>query len=114
MNLPTGTRRAAHLVRFAVAAAVLFVLGTTATRADHNFRIYNNGDHTIIEVHISGVDYSKWGPDLLGEDEVIRPGEYENFTIVQGCEEDIKLVYRDDVRVSRDFDTCEYDLKAEY
>ena len=81
---------------------------------NHNLRIHNAGDHTIQEVHISGVEYRDWGPDLLGSHDVIDPGESYDFNIVQGCDEDIKLVYRDGDKVYSAFDTCKYDLDASY
>ena len=115
----TGKRRGARVSRFAAVAVALTALAAltpTPTFADHLFKIMNRGDHRILEVHISATGTSSWGPDLLGND-YIDPGVSWSITIVQGCQEDIMLVYdqRNDItRESRDFDTCRYDLEASY
>ena len=116
MHRTTGSTRAARLGRFA-SLSVLLLAATTASTGQHEhmLKIMNSGEHTIIEAHISGVDRDTWGPDLLGDDATIAPGETEQFTIREGCAEDIKLIFKHSiVRVSRNFDTCTYDLRSSY
>jgi hypothetical protein len=111
--------RAANLLWSAALGLALIPFTTATSFADHNLKITNDGDHTILEVHISGANLEEWGPDLLGEGVVIGPGESVNFTIRQGCDEDIKLVYHDSEKIFTEkifmqFDTCQYDLRATY
>ena len=76
-------------------------------------KISNSGEHTMIEAHISGVNRDTWGPDLLGDATTIAPGQSQTFTIREGCAEDIKLIFKHSmVRLSRNFDTCSYDLRS--
>jgi hypothetical protein len=115
MSALTGRTRAGRIGRLASLSALLLA-GTASSRPpSHLLKIFNTGEHTIIEAHISGVDRDTWGPDLLGDNTMIAPGESEQFTIVEGCAEDIKLVYKHTiVRISRNFDTCTYDLRSSY
>ena len=115
MNQSPRKTRAARVGRFATLGILLLSATASTTTTEHSLKIFNRGDHTIIEAHISGINRDTWGPDLLGEDQMIAPGETEQFTIGEGCEEDVKLVYKHSVvRVSRDFDTCKYDLRTSY
>ncbi|MGH7727562.1 MAG: hypothetical protein ACREM2_02055 [Vulcanimicrobiaceae bacterium] len=109
-----ATLRTMRVPRVLASATALFLVAGSSAFANHDFKITNAGDHSIYEVHISGVDQRDWGPDLLGSEQTIDPGESLSFNIVQGCREDIKLVYRETDSEKRDFDTCKYDLKANY
>jgi len=107
--------RAGRIARFASASILLLTATASAKPPEHVLKIFNTGEHMIIEAHISGVDRDTWGPDLLGENSVIAPGENQEFTIREGCAEDIKLIFKHQVtRVSRNFDTCTYDLRSSY
>ena len=83
--------------------------------ADHRFKVTNRGEHTIAQVHISGLSQSTYGPDLLGDHEYIEPGQSWSVTLTQGCVQDILIVYDDGHRAKDDgFDTCQYDLATHY
>jgi len=115
MSALTGRTRAGRIGRLASLSALLLAATASSRPPSHLLKIFNTGEHTIIEAHISGVDRDTWGPDLLGDNTMIAPGESEQFTIVEGCAEDIKLVYKHAiVRISRRFDTCTYDLRSSY
>jgi len=82
--------------------------------AAHSFIVRNHGEHTISEVHISGLAQSTYGPDLLGDD-YIEPGQYQRFTLVQGCVQDILIVWDSGHREKNNrWDTCQYDLVTHY
>lgn len=115
MHASPGRTRAGRIGRLASLSAVLLAATAASRPPSHMLKISNSGEHTIIEAHISGVNRDTWGPDLLGDDTMIAPGESEQFTIGEGCAEDIKLVYKHAVvRISRNFDTCTYDLRSSY
>lgn len=115
MKQSPGRTRAGRIGRLASLSALLLAATASTKPPAHMLKIFNTGEHTIIEAHISGVDRDTWGPDLLGEDAMIAPGESEEFTIREGCAEDIKLIYKHSVvRISRNFDTCTYDLRSSY
>jgi len=115
MNASPGRTRAGHIGRLASLSALLLAATASTKPPSHSLKIFNTGDHTIIEAHISGVNRDTWGPDLLGDNTMIAPGESEQFTIGEGCAEDIKLIYKHSVvRISSNFDTCEYDLRSSY
>jgi len=115
MSALTGRTRAGRIGRLASLSALLLAATASSKPPSHLLKIFNTGEHTIIEAHISGVDRDTWGPDLLGDNTMIAPGESEQFTIVEGCAEDIKLVYKHTiVRSTPNFDTCTYDLLPTY
>jgi hypothetical protein len=115
MTASPGRTRAGRIARLASVSALLLAATASTKPPSHFLKIFNSGEHTIIEAHISGVDRDTWGPDLLGENTMIAPGEGEQFTIGEGCAEDIKLVFKHAVtRISRNFDTCTYDLRSSY
>ena len=95
--------------------ATLLTLSPLVALADHNFRVTNRGDHSIVSVYISSPTIDSWQNDLLPADEVIYPNQYENFYIRQGCVEDIKIVYNDGKSsIDRNWDTCAYGLDTHY
>jgi hypothetical protein len=99
-----------------LAAAVLFLtVAPAAALADHNLTITNNGDHTIEYIYISAVDSDEWGNDWLDSDQVLGSDQHITFTIQSGCDQDIKVVYMNGHSdVTRNFDTCQYDLRLNY
>jgi hypothetical protein len=46
--------------------------GTVVT--DSSLRVDNQSDFSIVELHVTSVGSSSWGPNLLGSDD-LRPGE---------------------------------------
>ena len=95
-------------------AAAATLLTASPALASHNLRITNAGSHAVNTINISGVNRSMWGPDLLGNN-FLFPGQSANFTIGEGCLEDIRVIYRDGKVLTRgSFDTCKYDLRLSY
>lgn len=102
------------LVTSTAALAALLLNAGPALAGTHNLRIVNGGSHAIKSINISGINQRMWGPDLLGNS-FLFPGQAINFTIGQGCLEDIRVIYRDGKVVQRgSFDTCKFDLKMTY
>lgn len=97
------------------AALLLMTTAPLTALADHDLTVTNNGDHTVEYIYISPVDSDEWGDDWLDSDQVLGSDQHITFTITSGCDQDIKVVYmngRSDV--TRDFDTCQYDLRLNY
>lgn len=111
-------RRSRPFIKIAGAMVILTAAAIlsrpTPALADHSFRINNYGEHTIRAVYISGVDRESWGGNLLG-DYYINPGHYQSFTIREGCDEDVMLVYTNGHKSTRrNLDTCRYNLDSNY
>lgn len=95
-------------------AAATTLLSTAPALASHNLRITNAGSHAVQTINISGVNRRMWGPDLLGNN-FLFPGQSANFTIGEGCLEDVRVIYRNGRTLTRgSFDTCRYDLRLNY
>lgn len=95
-------------------AASTMLLTTSPTLAAHNLRITNAGSHAVQTINISGINRRMWGPDLLGNN-FLFPGQSANFTIGEGCLEDVRIIYRNGHVLQRgSFDTCRYDLRLNY
>jgi len=66
-NLRLSTWVAAALCAVATAAC------TTQTSPDSTLRVRNDSDFRIVEIHVTSVGSSTWGPNLLSSDLV--PGD---------------------------------------
>lgn len=78
-----------------------------------NFKVENDGDHTIVGIWVTPDSDDYWGPELLGND-VLDPGYYAE-EYVSGCYADIRVLYDDNqVSTDWDFDTCTYNLISYY
>jgi hypothetical protein len=84
-----------------LAAAVAFpgslALNAPAQAGLQNFTMRNNTRTTIERVYISTNNDENWGPDRLGQTQVIRAGASHrfNFTGFDECVFDIKVVFAD-------------------
>jgi hypothetical protein len=91
-----------------VAAALgsLAIAGcTTSSGPDATLRVQNSSDFEIVELHLTNVGSSTWGPNLLGSDS-LRPGE--SITLGVNCGRyDALLVDETDVDCElNDLDLC--------
>ena len=104
------------MIRALVVAGLMIsssVGGRSARTMDHSFIVKNFGEHVIVSVYISAVDRDSWETDLLPG--AIEPGYQHTFTLNEGCEQDVKIVYANGhTSVDRDVDTCENDLATHY
>ncbi|HUY40318.1 MAG TPA: hypothetical protein VMV82_01960 [Candidatus Dormibacteraeota bacterium] len=95
-------------------ALTTVLLSTAPTLAAHNLRIVNAGSHAVETINVSGINRRMWGPDLLGNN-FLFPGQSANFTIREGCLEDVRVIYRNGHTLTRgSFNTCQYDLRLNY
>ena len=62
--------------------------------------LVNNASQPIFYFYASACSSSSWGPDRLGNAEVVMPGSRKAFTMTTGCW-DLKAVYRDGTDVVR-------------
>ncbi len=93
-------------------AMTTVLVSTSPALADHNLRIVNAGSQAVETINISGINQRMWGPDLLGNN-FLFPGQTVNFTIREGCLEDVRVIYRNGHVLTRgSFDTCRYDLRV--
>lgn len=98
-----------------LAAIFAIALSPMVALAAHDFKVSNKGDHQIDHVYLSNVNEDSWGPDQLDKDEVIAAGDHQTWSIDDGCLQDVKVVWHDGHSdVSRNFDTCKYDLELSY
>jgi hypothetical protein len=75
-----------------------------------NFKLVNRTRFAIERVNISPSQHDGWGPDRLGRNQVIRPGDVHNFTFTgfDECFFDIKVVFEDgDKSEKRNVNLCE-------
>lgn len=103
------------MIRALVVASLMLssVGGRSAKTMEHRFTVKNLGEHTIVNVYISAVDRDSWESDLLPG--AIEPGYEHTFSLTEGCEQDVKIVYANGHwSVDRDVDTCENDLATHY
>lgn len=103
------------MIRALVVAGLMIssVGGRSARTLDHSFVVKNLGEHVIVSVYISAVDRSRWEDDLLPG--AIEPGYQHTFTLTEGCEQDVKVVYANGhYDVESDVDTCQNDLAMHY
>jgi hypothetical protein len=104
-------KKASLALAFAFAATLACAAPTLAS---HNLRIVNAGSHAVQTINISGVNRRMWGADLLGNN-YLFPGQSANFTIGEGCLEDLRIIYRNGHTATQgSFDTCRYDLRLNY
>ena len=90
----------------AVALGSLALVGcTTDSGPDATLRVQNSSNFSIVELHLTSVGSSTWGPNLLGNDELL-PGE--SLTLGVDCGHyDALLVDEDDVECELDnLDLC--------
>jgi hypothetical protein len=92
-----------------VVVGALASVAITATAADKkkaSVKVVNKSDWTIVELYLSPVNDTKWGPDQLGE-ETIKPGDTYTLTDVPCDNWDVRLVDEDkDVCIVEDVDIC--------
>ncbi len=100
---------------FALALSLAAALASTLpAAAAHNLRVVNAGSHAVETINISSINRAMWGPDLLGN-RFLFPGQTVNFSIGEGCLEDIRVIYRNGHIITRgSFDTCKYDVRLNY
>ena len=79
--------------------------GDDDTLGDSTLTIENSSSFAIIEINVSSVDETTFGPDLLGND-ILFPGESAVITVE--CDDyDIRIVDEDDVEcILADVDLC--------
>ena len=90
----------------AVALGSLALVGcTTSSGPDATLRVQNSSDFSIVELHLTSVGSRTWGPNLLGNDELL-PGE--SLTLAVDCGfYDALLVDEDGVDCElHDLDLC--------
>ncbi len=104
-------RRLSLALAFAAAATLACAAPSFAA---HNLRVVNAGSHAVQTINISGINRRMWGPDLLGNN-FLFSGQSANFTIGEGCLEDIRVIWRNGhVATEGAFNTCRYDLRLNY
>jgi hypothetical protein len=90
-----------------VALGSLALVGCTTSDPgpDATLRVQNSSDFAIVELHLTSVGSSTWGPNLLGSD-ILLPGE--SLTLGVDCGHyDALLVDEDDVDCEIDnIDLC--------
>ena len=107
------------LIALRISMATALVAGLVGSQyqpaaAAHRFYVKNRGEHTISEVHISGLSQTTYGPDLLGN-QYIEPGQDKAFNLVQGCVQDILIVWDDGEREKDNrWNTCTYNVITNY
>lgn len=102
------SRHLRSLFAFVVVGAVvsMAVAAMAADKKKASVKVVNKSDWTIVELYLSPVDDTKWGPDQLG-DETIKPGDTYTLTDVPCDNWDVRLVDEDkDVCIVEDVDIC--------
>ncbi len=106
-------KRASLALILSLTAALTSALPAVAANV-HNLRIVNAGKHAVATINISSINRQMWGPDLLGNS-ILFPGQTDNFSIGEGCLEDIRIIYRNGHVVTQGaFNTCKYDVRLSY
>ncbi len=101
------------LSRMLLSAALLIALipAAHASAADsRDFKVYNKGDHTIVTLNVSKHSHNTWEEDVLGDDDVIAPGDARTIRFHDdddSCMYDVRAVYSDSTkRVISDVNIC--------
>lgn len=93
-----------HIRTIVLAAAILSAGAMLA--APHSVKIVNASKWNIDKIFISHVSEKEWGSDLLGTNEVLKPGESVDITADCGSY-DVKLIDQDGVEcVEEGVDIC--------
>lgn len=97
---------------FAYAAmAAALVVATPALAEDLHFKIQNDTDNDITEVHVSTVSTNDWEENILDGD--VGAGESLNVTIADGqttCKYDLQVVFDDGAKNEwRNQDLCKFE-----
>jgi len=87
----------------ALAVLVVFTLVVTTTTAsayqeNRHMRIMNRASSTVDHLYISNAAEEEWGPDQLGENQVIATDHYRDFNVDDGtkhCVYDFKAILHD-------------------
>ncbi len=96
-----GKRRLAVLAALMCALVIIPAL-SGAARADVStaqpmltIAVTNNSTREIYHLYLSPVDRDAWGPDLVAEGTIVRPGQTFNITEVSCPGNEIKVVAED-------------------
>jgi hypothetical protein len=86
----------------ALAVLAVFVLAGTTTWAsayqDRHMRIMNRASSSVDHLYISNAAEEEWGPDQLGDNQVIATDHYRDFNVDDGtkhCVYDFKAILHD-------------------
>jgi hypothetical protein len=100
-----------HLRLFALSVAALGLVATAGCSSSSNgpdatLRVQNSSDFAIVEIHVTDVGSSSWGPNLLPGGDILAPGE--SLTLGVDCGTfDALLVDEDGVDCQlHDVDLC--------
>ncbi len=77
-----------------------------ANAQDSSIKLKNNSNWDIDHVYITPVNKATWGNDLLGADEIMKPGESLNVDAFCGVY-DVKIIDQDGIScILEDVDIC--------
>jgi hypothetical protein len=88
-------------VLFALAAIlsvylpIWFVQSGDAQGSRYVLRIDNQSTYDVYKLYVSSSERTRWGPDLLGRNGVLRTGSSWRITDIQAGEYDVKFVDQD-------------------
>ena len=95
-------------------AAIATISSLVLAAGNQDFTLHNETDFNIGELHISASDDNKWGPDVLGQD-VLLKGDKTHITFTgfkdTDCKFDVKISKNgeDTAYVVEDLNLCEID-----
>ena len=69
-------------------------VATSASSAPASVVLINRTQTPVYYVYVSSCSSNSWGPDRLGDSEVVSPGTQRSFAMTAGCW-DLKAEFRD-------------------
>lgn len=85
----------AGILALCVSALVGLAAFTGATKASKTITVVNKTTFNVDRIFLSPVEEKTWGDDILGESEILEPGDQVDIEIDCG-EWDVKLVAEDE------------------